>query len=134
MKKDKQYNCYFELTLDIVGGKWKPIILYYISINKVARHSELKRFIPSINERMLTRQLRELEEDKLINRKVYPVVPPKVEYTLTEHGETLIPILESLVKWGTSYVNSIGFDNIKKGIFLLKSKYSLIVKKLFFSS
>lgn len=64
----------------------------------MARHSELKRFIPSINERMLTRQLRELEEDKLINRKVYPVVPPKVEYTLTEHGETLIPILESLVK------------------------------------
>lgn len=54
----------------------------------MARHSELKRFIPSINERMLTRQLRELEEDKLINRKVYPVVPPKVEYTLTEHGET----------------------------------------------
>lgn len=116
MKKDKQYNCYFELTLDIVGGKWKPIILYYISINKVARYSELKRFIPSINERMLTRQLRELEEDKLINRKVYPVVPPKVEYTLTEHGETLIPILESLVKWGTGYANSIGFNNFKMEI------------------
>lgn len=116
MKKDKQYNCYFELTLDIVGGKWKPIILYYISINKVARHSELKRFIPSINERMLTRQLRELEEDKLINRKVYPVVPPKVEYTLTEHGETLIPILESLVKCGTGYTNSIGFNNFKMEI------------------
>lgn len=116
MKKDKQYNCYFELTLDIVGGKWKPIILYYISINKVARHSELKRFIPSINERMLTRQLRELEEDKLINRKVYPVVPPKVEYTLTEHGETLIPILESLVKWGIGYANSIGFNNFKMEI------------------
>lgn len=116
MKKDKQYNCYFELTLDIVGGKWKPIILYYISINKVARHSELKRFITSINERMLTRQLRELEEDKLINRKVYPVVPPKVEYTLTEHGETLIPILESLVKWGTGYANSIGVNNFKMEI------------------
>jgi DNA-binding HxlR family transcriptional regulator len=116
MKKDKQYNCYFELTLDIVGGKWKPIILYYISINKVARHSELERFIPSINERMLTRQLCELEEDKLINRKVYPVVPPKVEYTLTEHGETLIPILESLVKWGTGYANSIGVNNFKMEI------------------
>ena len=63
----------------------------------------------------------------------YPVVPLKVEYTLIEYGETLITILESLVKWGTGYVNSIGFDNIKKGIFLLKSKYSLIVK-LFFSS
>lgn len=122
MKKDKQYNCYFELTLDIVGGKWKPIILYYISINKVARHSELKRFIPSINERMLTRQLRELEEDRLINRKVYPVVPPKVEYTLTEHGETLIPILESLVKWGTGYANSIGFNNFKMEIWLYKNR------------
>lgn len=71
----------------------------------MARHSKLKRFIPSINERMLTRQLRELEEDKLINRKVYPVVPPKVEYTLTEHGETLIPILESLVKCNYSAIN-----------------------------
>ena len=62
----------------------------------------------------------------------YPIVPLKVEYILTEYGETLIIILESLVKWGTSYVNSIGFDNIKKGIFLLKSKYSLIVKKTIF--
>ena len=83
MNREKQYNCYFELTLDIIGGKWKPIILYYINTNKVARHSDLKRFIPCINERMLTRQLRELEEDELINRKVYPVVPPKVEYSLT---------------------------------------------------
>lgn len=55
MNREKQYNCYFELTLDIIGGKWKPIILYYINTNKVARHSDLKRFIPSINERMLTR-------------------------------------------------------------------------------
>ena len=116
MNREKQYNCYFELTLDIIGGKWKPIILYYISINRVARHSELKRYIPSINERMLTRQLRELEEDNLISRKVYPVVPPKVEYTLTEQGEKLIPILESLVKWGTDYANSIGFDNFRINI------------------
>ena len=106
MNREKQYNCYFELTLDIIGGKWKPIILYYINTNKVARHSDLKRFIPSINERMLTRQLRELEEDELINRKVYPVVPPKVEYSLTEKGQELIPILESLVKWGAKYAES----------------------------
>ena len=92
MDKNKKYNCFFEFTLDIVGGKWKPIILYYININSVARHSELKRFIPSINERMLTRQLRELEEDNLIERKVYPVVPPKVEYKLTEYGLSLIHI------------------------------------------
>ena len=113
MNREKQYNCYFELTLDIIGGKWKPIILYYINTNKVARHSDLKRFIPSINERMLTRQLRELEEDELINRKVYPVVPPKVEYSLTEKGQELIPILESLVKWGAKYAESIGFNNFR---------------------
>lgn len=116
MDREKQYNCYFELTLDIMGGKWKPIILYYISINKIARHSELKRFIPSINERMLTRQLRELEEDRLIDRKVYPVVPPKVEYSLTEQGKTLIPILESLVKWGKNYATSINYNNFKMDI------------------
>lgn len=116
MKREKQYNCYFELTLDIIGGKWKPIILYYINTNKVARHSDLKRFIPSINERMLTRQLRELEEDELINRKVYPVVPPKVEYSLTEKGQELIPILESLVKWGAKYAESIGFNNFRINI------------------
>ncbi|WP_294703171.1 helix-turn-helix domain-containing protein [uncultured Fusobacterium sp.] len=113
MKKEKEYNCYFEFTLDIIGGKWKPIILYYISVNKIARHSELKRFIPSINERMLTRQLRELEQDKLIVRKVYPVVPPKVEYSLTEQGQTLIPILETLVEWGREYAKSINFTSFK---------------------
>lgn len=116
MDKNKQYNCYFELTLDIIGGKWKPIILYYINSNKVARHSELKRFIPSINERMLTRQLRELEDDNLINRVIYPVVPPKVEYTLTEIGKDLIPILELLVKWGKNYAKYMEFDNFKLDI------------------
>ena len=103
MDKNKKYNCFFEFTLDIVGGKWKPIILYYININSVARH----------NERMLTRQLRELEEDNLIERKVYPVVPPKVEYRLTEYGKSLIPILKSLVLWGKDYAKAIKFDNFK---------------------
>ncbi|MCI6151733.1 winged helix-turn-helix transcriptional regulator [Fusobacterium perfoetens] len=116
MDSNKQYNCYFELTLDIMGGKWKPIILYYINSNGVARHSDLKRFIPSINERMLTRQLRELETDLLIKRKVYPVVPPKVEYSLTEYGKSLIPILSSLVQWGKDYANSRNFTNFKMDI------------------
>jgi len=109
--KDKKYNCYFEMTLDIMGGKWKPIILYYINLNVIARHSELKRFIPSINERMLTRQLRELEEDYLIKRKVYPVVPPKVEYNLTEHGQKLIPILKELINWSKGYAEAINCTN-----------------------
>lgn len=116
MKKEKIYNCYFELALDVMGGKWKPIILYYINVNKIARHSDLKRFIPSINERMLTRQLRELEEDGLINRKVYPIVPPKVEYSLNKKGEELIPILESLVEWGAKYAELIGFNKFNMNI------------------
>ncbi|MGL5088508.1 MAG: winged helix-turn-helix transcriptional regulator [Cetobacterium sp.] len=99
------------MTLDVMGGKWKPIILYYINLNEVARHSELKRFIPNINERMLTRQLRELEADFLIERKIYLVVPPKVEYRLTEHGKNLIPILKNLIQWGESYSKSIKFNN-----------------------
>lgn len=116
MDSKKQYNCYFEMTLDIMGGKWKPIILYYINHNGVARHSDLKRFIPSINERMLTRQLRELENDMLITRKVYPVVPPKVEYSLTECGKSLIPILISLIEWGKNYAHSMDYKNFKMDI------------------
>lgn len=116
MDSKKQYNCYFEMTLDIMGGKWKPIILYYINHNGVARHSDLKRFIPSINERMLTRQLRELENDMLIIRKVYPVVPPKVEYSLTKCGKSLIPILTSLIEWGKNYAHSMDYKNFKMDI------------------
>lgn len=116
MDSKKQYNCYFEMTLDIMGGKWKPIILYYINHNGVARHSDLKRFIPSINERMLTRQLRELENDMLITRKVYPVVPPKVEYSLTESGKSLIPILTSLIEGGKNYAHSMDYKNFKMDI------------------
>ena len=116
MDSKKQYNCYFEMTLDIMGGKWKPIILYYINHNEVARHSDLKRFIPSINERMLTRQLRELENDMLITRKVYPVVPPKVEYSLTKSGKSLIPILTSLIEWGKNYAHSMDYKNFKMDI------------------
>lgn len=108
-----EYNCYFELTLDVIGGKWKPIILYYIGIRGVIRYSELKRLIPNINERMLTKQLRELEADIVISRKVYPVVPPKVEYSVTEHGEKLISILEDLKGWGKEYAKETDADTFK---------------------
>lgn len=113
--KVKNYNCYFELTLDVIGGKWKPIIMYYIGKKKNIRYSELKRCIVSINERMLTKQLRELEKDKLIHREIYKEIPPKVEYSLTELGESVLPILEDLRNWGVGYN-----EKTKKAEFLLE--------------
>ena len=98
-----KYNCYVELALDIVGGKWKPIIIYYIGMKKVVRFNELKRSIPSINERMLARQLKELVKDKVIIRNDYKQVPPKVEYSLEPVGETLMPIIDNLKNWSIVY-------------------------------
>jgi len=100
---DKEYRCFFELTLQVIGGKWKPIILYQLAVNGIMRFGELRRAIPDVTERMLTRQLRELEKDGIIHRKVYRQIPPKVEYSLLFSGVQLIPVLLSLRKWGADY-------------------------------
>jgi DNA-binding HxlR family transcriptional regulator len=86
-------------TLNVIGGKWKPIVLHMLSSGTM-RFGELKKNIPPVSQKMLTQQLRELEADGIIGRKVYAEVPPKVEYTLTERGVTLKPILEKLYEWG----------------------------------
>ncbi len=86
-------------TLDVMGGKWKPLILYLLQ-EKTLRFSELQKQIDGITQKMLTQQLRELEADKIITRKVYPEVPPRVEYSITKHGKSLIPILLTMEKWG----------------------------------
>lgn len=104
----KTYRCYFELTLSVIGGKWKPIILYQLALENVMRFGELTRSIPEITQRMLTKQLRELETDGLIHREVYREVPPKVEYSLTPLGYTLIPILQHMRKWGVDYERHLG--------------------------
>ncbi|MBQ4898092.1 winged helix-turn-helix transcriptional regulator [Paenibacillus sp. Marseille-P2973] len=96
-------NCEKELTLAVIGGKWKLIILWHLGMEGKKRFSELKRLIPHITQKMLTNQLRELEEDQLVIRKVYPEVPPRVEYSLTEHGESLVPILKMMYNWGKNY-------------------------------
>lgn len=83
----------------IISGKWKILIIWYISFYKVQRFNELQRRLGEITQATLTRQLRELETDGFIKRKVYPVVPPKVEYTLTELGESFVPILSLMQKW-----------------------------------
>jgi len=99
----RRYRCFFELTLQVIGGKWKPMVLYHLAQGGVRRFSELRRGIAGVTERMLSRQLRELEADGLVRREVYPQVPPRVEYSLTELGASLIPILLELRRWGEAY-------------------------------
>ena len=96
------YDCSMEATLDIIGGKWKGIILYYL-MQETRRFGEFQRLIPKITQRMLTLQLRELERDGIIHREVYRQVPPKVEYSLTEFGRSLEPVLLLMRNWGGEY-------------------------------
>ncbi len=102
------YFCPVTAAISIIGGKWKPIILW-ILFQGTRRFGELKRMIPKITQKMLTQQLRELERDGIVHRKVYPVVPPKVEYSLTEHGRTLDPVLQAMAEWGNTHLK----DRIK---------------------
>lgn len=92
-------RCSVGLTIEMVGGKWKGVILFYL-LGGTLRFSELRKKIPGITQRMLTLQLRELESDGLVERKVYPVVPPRVEYTLSPFGRTLEPVVRAMADWG----------------------------------
>ncbi len=103
--KNKSYRCYFEITLDLIGGKWKSIILYHIGHNSVLRYADFKKLLPKITERMLSRSLKELEADGIIVRTVFAEVPPRVEYSLTKRGVSLIPLLNALKDWGEDYFN-----------------------------
>ena len=97
--------CPVEATLELIGGKYKALILWHLSEKKL-RFSELRKVITSATPKMLTQQLRELEQDALIQRKVYPVVPPKVEYSLTGLGKSLLPVLVTMRDWGADYLRS----------------------------
>jgi DNA-binding HxlR family transcriptional regulator len=99
----KSYQCAVEATVDVAGGKWKPIIIYHL-LSGTRRFGELRKLIPAVTQRSLTLQLRELESSGVIERKVYAQVPPRVEYTLTEFGVTLGPVLEAMKLWGDSYI------------------------------
>lgn len=99
----KEFNCEKELTLAVIGGKWKMLILWHLGKEGMKRFNELKSLMPGITQRMLVNQLRELESDFIVHREVYAVVPPKVEYSLTDQGRTLMPILESMYDWGKKY-------------------------------
>ncbi|ADV93697.1 winged helix-turn-helix transcriptional regulator [Bacillus subtilis] len=105
----KKYNISVEATLEVIGGKWKCVILCHLTHGK-KRTSELKRLMPNITQKMLTQQLRELEADGVIKRIVYNQVPPKVEYELSEYGRSLEGILDMLCAWGANHTNRVYGD------------------------
>lgn len=102
----KEYPCCTSLTMGIIGGKWKSVILFHL-IHDTLRYNELRKKMPTVTERTLSLQLKNLEEDRIINRKVYTSKPPlKVEYSLTEFGKTLIPIIQAIADWGSYAVKN----------------------------
>ena len=101
---EKIYHLAVEATLDVIGGKWKPIILCHLG-EKSQRNGELKKLIPNISQKVLTQQLRELEQDGIISRKIYGEVPPRVEYSLTKEGRSLREILLAMSDWGEKRVS-----------------------------
>ncbi|MBL0389017.1 winged helix-turn-helix transcriptional regulator [Tumebacillus sp. ITR2] len=105
----KKYNISVEATLEVIGGKWKTVILCHLT-HGTKRTSELRRLMPKITQKMLTQQLRELEHDGVINRIAYNQVPPKVEYELSEYGQSLTGILDSLCHWGEKHIIKVYGD------------------------
>lgn len=106
MESDQEL-CKVDEALGILVGKWKPVILFHLFTEGTLRFSELKRLMPNITQKMLTKQLRELEDEDIINRVIYPQVPPKVEYSISEYGNSLQPVLDVMNKWGTSHASHI---------------------------
>jgi len=100
------YGCPVETAMEIIGGKYKVIIIWNLA-DKTLRYNELKKAIPQVTPKMLSQQLKDLEADGIINRILYPVVPPKTEYSLTELGKSLVPIIKDLCRWGEEYFASI---------------------------
>lgn len=103
-KQCNNFTCPVEATISLIGGKYKAVILWHL-MNRTLRYSELHKRMPNATDKMLTQQLRELEKDGLISRTVYPVVPPKTEYNLTDFGKSLVPILDEMCSWGKKYLN-----------------------------
>ncbi|MEK4696203.1 helix-turn-helix domain-containing protein [Bacillus sp. FSL M8-0063] len=105
--KNGNFNCEKELTLSIISGKWKVVILWHLGVEGPHRFSELQRLFPSISHKVLSNQLKELVEDGIVDRTVYPEVPPRVEYYMTELGMSLLPIVEMMYDWGKMRMEQI---------------------------
>lgn len=112
-KCSSMFTCPVEATIQLIGGKYKAVILWHLMDNTL-RYNELHKRIPKATDKMLAQQLRELEKDGLINRAVYPIVPPKTEYSLTDFGKTLAPILDEMCKWEEDYLNVDKKNKINK--------------------
>ncbi|MED1793582.1 helix-turn-helix domain-containing protein [Brevibacillus nitrificans] len=95
-------KCPIETVIHVLGGKWKPTILWLL-LDSTKRFSELEKLIPEVTQKMLAQHLRELESDQLVTRTVYPSVPPKVEYALSDYGKTLVPVMEIMCEWGETH-------------------------------
>ncbi|MGK9463165.1 winged helix-turn-helix transcriptional regulator [Streptomyces sp. G6] len=106
------YFCGIDAAMDVVTGKWKSLILWELHHHGTRRFAELRRGLPGVSEKMLVQHLREMEEDGLVHREVYPEVPPRVEYSLTEHGVSLNAALASLGQWGTERMRGIGAEKV----------------------
>ncbi|MEM8488653.1 MAG: helix-turn-helix domain-containing protein [Bacteroidota bacterium] len=105
------FGCSVEATVSVMGGRWKPVIIFNLLKHDVLRFGQFKREINGITERMLTNQLRELEADEIVSRKVYAEVPPRVEYSLTTYGKTLEPIMMAMREWGAEHMLVKGDTN-----------------------
>ncbi|MDL2272393.1 helix-turn-helix transcriptional regulator [Desulfovibrio sp. OttesenSCG-928-I05] len=103
-------HCPVEATISLIGGKYKSLILWKLTTGGTLRFSQLRRDVPRATPKMLTQQLRELESDGLVSRQVYPVIPPRVEYSLTEFGRSIRAVLESMYSWGTGYLHKQGVE------------------------
>lgn len=97
-------GCVVEGALALIGGKWKGVVLYHLFEEEVLRFNEIRRRLPNVTQRMLTAQLRELEADGFVERRIYPQVPPRVEYRLTQHGRSLAPVISALKAWGDAHI------------------------------
>ena len=114
--KEKSYECSFELGLNMFSRKWNSLVLYHLS-DGTKRYSELKRLTNGVTQKMLTQTLRDLERFQLIHREVYPVVPPKVEYSLTQYGREILPILEMIQGFGEEMFERYEKEGLIEGDF-----------------
>ncbi len=110
-QKAMNWHCSVEATLGVLGGKYKAIIVWHLKEAGVMRFNEIQKAIPQATAKMLSQQLRELEADGIVNRRLFPVIPPKTEYSLTQLGQSIVPVVDAMSDWGHLYFRHIGLPD-----------------------